>query len=94
VGIVTNVSATAGANPVTGTFKDAEEAQGEHTMSTLLGERIETGDVIEIAHNGEWISTLVLLATPEALILDPCDGSVPFVVLPEELGEHRIFTGA
>jgi len=63
-------------------------------MSTLLGEKIETGDVIEIAHAGEWMTTLVLLATPEAVILDPCDGSVPFVVLPHELGEYRIFTGA
>jgi len=62
-------------------------------MSTLLGERIETGDVIEIAHAGEWASALVLLATPEALILDVCDGSTPFVVRPDELLEYRIFSG-
>ena len=62
-------------------------------MSTLLGERIETGDVIEIAHDGEWVSALVLLASAEALILDTCDGSTPFVVRPDELSEYRIFTG-
>lgn len=63
-------------------------------MSTLLGERIETGDVMEVCLDGDWVSALVLLATPEALILDTCDGSTPIVVRPEELGEYRIFTGA
>jgi hypothetical protein len=33
----------------------------------------------------------VLLATPEAVILDACDGSTPMVFLPEHLGLVRVF---
>jgi len=62
-------------------------------MSTLLGERINTGDVVELAHEGQWVSALVLLATAEAVILDLCDGSTPFVVRAEELAEYRVFSG-
>ena len=60
-------------------------------MTTLLDERIETGDVIEIALNGDVISALVLLAADEAVILDACDGSTPFVVKRDELVEYRKF---
>lgn len=63
-------------------------------MTTALGERIDTGDVIEYTHEGHTVSALVLLATAEALILDTCDGETPFVVRPEELGSYRIFQGA
>ena len=59
----------------------------------MLGERINTGDVVELNHEDQWVSALVLLATPEALILDVCDGSVPFVVRAEELAEYRVFSG-
>jgi hypothetical protein len=53
---------------------------------------VATGDVVELAmQDGEWISALVLLATPEAVILDPCDGSTPFVLAPESLAEARVF---
>lgn len=55
---------------------------------------IMTGDVIEVDVNGEAVTALVLLATPEAVILDPCDGSTPLVFRPEHLGEVRIFDGA
>ena len=60
-------------------------------MTTLLNDTIETGDVLEIIHNGEVISALVLLATDTAVILDACDGSTPFVVQHDELIEYRKF---
>lgn len=52
---------------------------------------IETGDVIEIEHEGSWISALVLLASEDAVILDACDSSTPFVVRRSELGDFRRF---
>ena len=63
-------------------------------MTTVLSERIETGDVIEIGHNGEMISVMVLLATEDAVILDACDGSTPFVVRQCDLIDYRIFDPA
>jgi len=60
-------------------------------MSTLLGERIETGNVLEVRIDGEWTSALVLLASDEAVILDLCDGSTPVVLQAEELQEYRLF---
>ncbi len=64
------------------------------TMTTLLNERIETGDVIEITINGDVVSALVLLAASEAVILDACDGSTPFVLKRDELIEYRKFDPA
>jgi hypothetical protein len=55
---------------------------------------VQTGDVIELDVNGEAISALVLLATPEAVILDPCDGTMPIVFRPEDLNSARIFDPA
>lgn len=55
---------------------------------------VMTGDVIEIDVDGGSVSALVLLATPEAVILDPCDGSTPLVFRPEDLSAVRIFDGA
>lgn len=60
-------------------------------MTTLLNELIETGDVIEITRGDDVVSALVLLAADEALILDACDGSTPFVVKRDELVEYRKF---
>ena len=60
-------------------------------MSTLLNERIETGDVLEIDRNGELISALVLLASDDAVILDACDDSTPFVVRRSDLVDYRLF---
>jgi hypothetical protein len=60
-------------------------------MTTLLNETIETGDVIEIEIDGNVISTLVLLAADEAVILDACDGSTPFVLKRDELVNYRKF---
>jgi hypothetical protein len=60
-------------------------------MTTLLDELIDTGDVIEITIGDDVLSALVLLATDEAVILDPCDGSTPFVLKRDELVEYRKF---
>jgi hypothetical protein len=64
---------------------------GSETMTTLLNDRIDTGDVLEITRNGETISALVLLAADTAVILDACDGSTPFVVKRDELIDYRKF---
>ena len=60
-------------------------------MTTLLNELIETGDVIELTIGDDVVSALVLLAADEAVILDACDGSTPFVVNRDELVEYREF---
>jgi hypothetical protein len=70
-------------------------AEADHTrsddMTTILNDKIDAGDVIELTRNGEVISALVLLAADEAVILDACDGSTPFVVKRDELVEYRKF---
>ncbi len=63
-------------------------------MTTLLNEQIETGDVIEITIGDDVVSALVLLAAEDAVILDACDGSTPFVVRYDELVEYRKFDPA
>ncbi len=60
-------------------------------MTTLLNEHIETGDVIELTRGDDVITALVLLAADEAVILDACDGSTPFVLKRDELIEYRKF---
>ena len=60
-------------------------------MTTLLMEMLEAGDVIELERDGETVSALVLLAADEAVILDACDGSTPFVVKRDELVNYRKF---
>ena len=60
-------------------------------MTTLLNDRIESGDVLELTHGDAVISALVLLATDTAVILDACDGTTPFVVKRDELVEYRKF---
>lgn len=60
-------------------------------MTTLLNEKIEAGDVIEITIDDDVRSALVLLATDEFAILDTCDGATPFVVKSTELVEYRKF---
>ena len=63
-------------------------------MTTILNERLDTGDVIELKLRDDVVSTLVLLATDEFVILDPCDDSTPFVVKRDELIEYRKFVPA
>ena len=53
--------------------------------------KVATGDVVELELGGEVISAMVLLATPEAVILDPCDGNMPLVIHPEFLTGVRIY---
>ena len=54
---------------------------------------VTTGDVVEIDFEGGPMTALVLLATPEAVILDALDGSTPFVVDPSSLTNVRVFDG-
>jgi hypothetical protein len=61
-------------------------------MNTMVMERLETGDVIEIAGaDGDVMTVLVLLATEDSLVLDPCNDDTPFVLNREELLEYRRF---
>lgn len=63
-------------------------------MTTMLMEQLKSGDVIEvktISSEDDVITVLVLLATDDFVILDPCDDSTPFVVRSEELVEYRKF---
>ena len=60
-------------------------------MSTHL---IETGDVIELARDDDAVTALVLLAGADAVILDACDGTMPFVLRRDELGSYRKFEPA
>ena len=69
----------------------AAKATRSDDMTTILNDTIDAGDVIEITRNGDVISALVLLAADEAVILDACDGTTPFVVKRDELVEYRKF---
>ncbi|HEX4981429.1 MAG TPA: hypothetical protein VFV63_07015 [Ilumatobacteraceae bacterium] len=60
-------------------------------MTTVFMEQLETGDVIELGRDGDCVTALVLLAAEEAVILDLCDGSTPFVVKRDELIDYRKF---
>ena len=61
-------------------------------MTTMLMEQLKTGDVIEIkTPDDDVITVLVLLATDDALVLDPCNDQTPFVLNTEELVEYRKF---
>ncbi len=64
-------------------------------MDTVVEHKIETGDVLELvlpdSEGVESVSAMVLLATDEFVILDRCDGSTPFVLRFDELGEYRRF---
>ena len=61
-------------------------------MSTMLMEQLKTGDVLEIkTPDNDVITVLVLLATDESLVLDPCNDDTPFVVNTQELVEYRKF---
>ena len=61
----------------------------------MLMENLRAGDVIEVkttADRGDDVLTvLVLLATEEFVVLDPCDDSTPFVLRADELVEYRKF---
>jgi hypothetical protein len=63
----------------------------------MLMESLNAGDVIEVrtqAAHDNVMTVLVLLATEEFLILDPCDDSTPFVIQSDELIEYRKFDAA
>lgn len=58
---------------------------------TALATRLHAGDVIEVDIESDSATALVLLATHEFVILDPCDGRTPIVVRTEDLGPVRVF---
>ena len=60
-------------------------------MAATTTNRLRTGDVIEVEVNGEPVSAIVLLASGDAVILDGCDGSTPFVMRLSDLGAVRVF---
>lgn len=60
-------------------------------MAAATTTRLHTGDVIEVEVNGEAVSAIVLLASGDAVILDGCDGSTPFVMRLSDLGSVRVF---
>lgn len=62
------------------------------TMTTMVKQELTAGDVIEVAtKDDDTMTVLVLLATDEFLILDPCNDSTPFVVERDELSDYRKF---
>ncbi len=67
----------------------------KNLMNTMLMQELKTGDVIEVkttADDGDGVlSVLVLLATDDFVILDPCDFTTPFVIKNNELLEYRKF---
>jgi len=69
----------------------APKSRRGNDMTTMLMEKLQTGDVIEIKSGDDVVTVLVLLATDDALVLDPCDGATPFVLNTEELVEYRKF---
>ncbi len=65
-------------------------------MTTMLMQELKSGDVLEVKTTSydDVITVLVLLATDDFVILDPCDESTPFVVRVDELVEYRKFDAA
>ena len=57
----------------------------------MHGAKVHDGAVIEIDRGDEAVTALVLLAGDDMMILDACDGTIPFVVRYDEIGSFRIF---
>jgi hypothetical protein len=64
-------------------------------MAAMLMQELKAGDVIEVKTvanvDDDVMTVLVLLATDEFVVLDPCNDSTPFVVKYTELIEYRKF---
>lgn len=67
------------------------ETPAEYEPQGIAAHGIETGDVLEFDLDGEAVTALVLLAADQAVILDKCDGSTPFVLKADELVGYRKF---
>lgn len=67
-------------------------------MNTMLMQELTAGDVIEVKTvadvDDDVMTVLVLLATDDFVILDPCNDSTPFVLKNSELIEYRKFEPA
>jgi TusA-related sulfurtransferase len=60
--------------------------------TTATIDQLNTGDVIELTtDDNDVITVLVLLASDDALVLDPCNGDTPFVLRIDELIAYRKF---
>lgn len=88
-------------HPADRTFNDLidETRRKQREMTSDVMERpetptLETGDVIELTRHDDAVTALVLLAGEEAVILDMCDGSTPFVLRRDELSGFRRFEPA
>ena len=57
--------------------------------ATLI--ELRTGDVVELGEGDDTFTALVLLATEEFVVLDPCDGEVPLVARTVDLHHVRVF---
>lgn len=53
---------------------------------------VQTGDIIEFAHQNELRTGMVLLSNELAAIIDLCDDSTPVVILHEDLVDVRVFS--
>jgi hypothetical protein len=73
---------------------DVEGLNEGNTAMDATGIVLQDGDIIEFEHNGEKVTAMVLLVTPEAVIFDLNDGSMPRVAHHEDLPSYRIFDGA
>ncbi len=60
-------------------------------MATPPPPTLIAGDVIEVRIDSEPLTVLVLRATDDFVVLDPCDDSTPFVAKLAELGDYRLF---
>ncbi len=63
----------------------------------LMEQQLIAGDVIEVrkkADHDDAMTVLVLFASDDFVILDPCDDSTPFVLQREELRDYRKFDAA
>ncbi|MEO5722992.1 MAG: hypothetical protein ABIQ39_07840 [Ilumatobacteraceae bacterium] len=60
----------------------------------MVAIRLNAGDVVELQIDNELVSALVMLASDDAVILDACDGSTPFVMRPDDLLGARVYAGA
>jgi hypothetical protein len=69
----------------------AESTEEGNDMNGTLT-RLHAGDVIEVDIDSDSATALVLLATHEFVILDPCDGRTPIVIRTSDLGNVRIFS--
>jgi hypothetical protein len=63
-----------------------------HEQTTASRPIINNGDVIEVDGPEGGVTALVLLVTPEMVVLDLCDDSTPLVIERASLRPYRVFS--